>query len=272
MLKTEAIFVNESGQAPIMVEIIGPQRGRVVDAMGICNVMKAKTLFYPVCKNDIVRLSHNPGDGDGLPRVTEIIFKALPRFLSQIEYCSREQQHRLIALAAVLGAEIQYFGVHETQAFMWVLHSETVNLPAIAKAAGIGTPGARLKGTPHNRCTITVAKNQRNLAIALVVVLGAEICEVYEAEETSEITLLHPDGLDMAAVADAARLSVDANEWDELDLRELPPPPRAVAGPEWQAGSWGTWVGSVQPIDAGSVRDDTSSRLDHDPQGKEVQP
>ncbi len=231
-METTQAIVDGFPNQPIEVEMLGTNLGLVVDATMIFNTRTPGTVVYPVRKNDIVRLSYCPGETEELPKMTEIVFKASPRFLSRIECGSHDAMTRMIALAAILGAEI----IHAGEDRIDLLHPETIDVPAIARAAGIANPDVNFRGQPCHLCKIAFfGYEQMERMIAMAVVLGAEL--VGWTEDPDEISFLQAEGRDLNAVADAAQITTDPDDLIDLDLT-LQYRPGALPGPEWGTGQW----------------------------------
>ena len=75
----------------IEVVLLAPTIARVLDPW----------FCLELCPNDIVRIDHDPGEGEGVPEVVEILHRCNP-VLSEVEFGSGKQRDRIIALAAVL--------------------------------------------------------------------------------------------------------------------------------------------------------------------------
>jgi hypothetical protein len=113
---------------PVMVKTLGPRLAMVVYAVATLKVSA----------NDIVRLSHDPGEADGDPQLVEILHRANP-VLSEIEFSTEDGRNRMIALAAVLGAvvvDIRDAG-DDYPGTIRIGHPAHIDIPAIAEAAGV---------------------------------------------------------------------------------------------------------------------------------------
>lgn len=247
MLKTDAV-VEGFPDVTIEVAMLGSKLGRVVNAAMIFHNFTPRTVYAPVRSNDIVRLSHDPDESDDLPRVTEIVYKASPRFLSKIDCRSDKAMYQMIALAAVLGAEIQYISTDKASIpSIWLLHADNLDLPAIARAACISIPDDdKVRLVPALRCRIPLYNDDQSyLLIAIAVVLGADILADNKAnfdppdDAPNHITLRQQWGMDMLAIAKAAHVSEDLDDPPDIDLtRNYRPGP--APGPGWAAGRWGS--------------------------------
>lgn len=253
MKTTKATIYGLPDDVTFDVVMLGQKLGRVVDASLVMEDSDeiAGKAISPIREDDIVRLSHDPADGEPLPTLTEVVFKARPRVLSEIDCKSFEQVCRMIALAAVLRAEIHSVDIDpEYVTPIRLLHADGINLPAIARAAGVGRSDVDFSGKPCHLSKIRFfGVEQEYLMIAMAIVLGAEIIDV--TYDTNEIVLFHPDGVDIAAVADAARISVDREDI-EIGAPNFFPRPGAVPGAEWDSGQWASFdsLPRNQPVQA----------------------
>lgn len=231
------------------VEMLGPRIGRVVDASAIFNIIKPGTVVNPLLENDIVRLSHDPGESDGLPRLVEVAYKAGPRFLSKVECHTDDQLYRLIAVAQVVGGRVHGTTIQNRTGVieLWALHAEEIDFPGIVEAAGLTRGAYRHRSPPSELCKIPFFdEDQADRMIALAVLLGAEV--MYVTDEPGEVVLFHHPDIDIRAVADAAGVTRNREEV-ELDSRVPARRPGAAPGPEWESGVWG----SFDEVGAGSA-------------------
>jgi hypothetical protein len=130
------IPVDDTG--PATVEILAPRIARVV----------ASGADAKIGENDIVLLSHDPSDSAPPPRVIEVLYKQNP-VASDIEFQTGGDHTRIIALAAVLGAEVvlvEDISVHPAvfAGKVRVAHPGHVDFQALAAAAGITPPDQSL--------------------------------------------------------------------------------------------------------------------------------
>jgi len=114
----------------VTVETLGPRLARVVDP----------GLTLKVSENDIIRLSHDPGEAEGTPHMVEILHRINP-VLSEIEFWTGANRNRMIALAAVLGAEVvnikEGSDVLDFPGIVRIAHPVDLDIAAIAEAAGV---------------------------------------------------------------------------------------------------------------------------------------
>jgi hypothetical protein len=247
------------------VEYLGSHVGHVVADIWI-NPLTPGTVPCPIRKGDIVRLDREPEDNDPTANITEVLIKTRPRFLSAVNCRGPEQLYRLIALAEVLRAEVKQVRHinHPYTIEVWVMHAENIDLPAIARAAGLTRLALRPPSPPCHLCKIPFFNyDQRNRMIALAVFLRAEVLYVTDGlyaatqanldeedeDETTaaedrdphlphEVVLFHGDDIDIKAVADAAGITRDPREI-EIGIMFEKPPPGVKPGAEWQSGTWG---------------------------------
>ena len=130
-MKKQRFDVRVNETALVTVELLAPRIARVVDAW----------TTLTVTEGDIIRLSHDPSDDAAPPQMTEILFKNNP-IISEIEFWTFANRNRMIALAAVLGAEVLGFDDFDhvpdgSPCRIRVAHSESLDVEAIALAAGI---------------------------------------------------------------------------------------------------------------------------------------
>lgn len=238
MARTKAT-VDSFGDWTIDVDMLGPRLGRVLDATGIWNSMKPGTVYAPVKANDIVRLSHDPDEGDAIPSVAEVVYKAGPRFLSEIECPTDEAEIRLMALTTVLGADIQIIGRDRKGVrSAWILHAEEIDVPAIAQAAGIDKWDTDLRRVPCHLCKVDCFQEaQMYRMVALALVLGAEI--LYVTRSPHQVVLFHADGVDIPRIAELARIAQDPDDRVQLGMTRLLHSPGPSPSAEWTAGAWG---------------------------------
>jgi hypothetical protein len=91
-----------------------------------------------VSENDIVRLSHDPGEADGDPHLVKILHRTNP-VLSEIEFWTQDRRNRMIALASALGAEVVDIrdAGDDYPGTIRIGHPAHTDIPAIAEAAGV---------------------------------------------------------------------------------------------------------------------------------------
>src|SRR4051794_18795993 len=90
-LKAEVMI----GVDRVTVEVLAP---------GIARVLDPQT-SHAVSEDDILRLTGGPPEAGALPQVAEILYKRNPA-ITEVEFTSGYDRDRMIALAAVLGAEV----------------------------------------------------------------------------------------------------------------------------------------------------------------------
>jgi hypothetical protein len=239
MNRTEATTDSHPG-AYFEVEMLGPRIARVVDAALVHNILRDSGVHRPLLPGDIVRLDHDPGEGDALPKLTEVVYKAEPRFMSTVRCYSYDQVYRLIALTAVLGGRVDDMPSKRRghKLVVRLVHSEAIDVPAVAQAAGLTRYVAGAKPPPIHLSKVPYFEESQALAmVALAVVLGAEV--MYVRRKPREVVLFHGDDIDVRKIADAAGVTRNP-EAVELDFRFRRPRPGAVPGPDWESGAWGS--------------------------------
>jgi hypothetical protein len=112
----------------VTVQPLGPLVARVVDP----------GLTLKVSKDDVVRLSHDPVDAEPPPTMVEIVHRRKP-VLSAIVFWTTNNRNRMIALAAVLGAEVVDVDERpdEECGTIRIAHAQDIDMHAIAWAAGV---------------------------------------------------------------------------------------------------------------------------------------
>jgi hypothetical protein len=245
--KTTIAIVEGPYKLGLGVELLGPRLGRAMYDIQFVHSIP-RPISHAIVAGDVVRLSHDPGEAEGSPKVTEVVVKAGPRFHSEIECHTDEQMYRLTALAAVLGGVVVHARL-ETNPYTWqveVQHWEWFDMHVIAKAAGVTAFPADLKSPPIHLCKIPFFDDeQAHRMVALAVVVDAEV--MYIRHDPNEIVLFHAESIDLRALADAAHIATDPRDLLEIDVSRASPPPGALAGPEWGEGQWGSFDAGKGP-------------------------
>jgi hypothetical protein len=223
---------------PVVLEMLGPRVARVLESVRL-NPSGPDTVPAPIHVSDIVRLSHDPGEDDVAPVVTEIIYKAGPRRVSRIECHTHEQMYQVNAVAAAVGARVKSVPTEPNRGrlWLWLLHAEEIDFPAVVEAAGLTSARPDPRPQPcHLRKIPFFDGEQEARMIALAVVLGMEV--LYVTHDPNEVVLFHGDATDVRAVAEAADVTRN-REGVEIGFRFTRPRPGAVPGPEGESGTWG---------------------------------
>jgi hypothetical protein len=259
----------------VLVELYGPLVGRVT--VGLDPIDPKPNSFWPVLEEDIVLLSRACEGHDSVFTVKKVVSQARPRFLSRVKCYTADQLYRLTTLAAILRAEMfDVKVISEPYAIeVLVMHSEDIDLPAIARAAGLTRVALGPPSPPCHLCKIPFfTGEQRDRMIALAHFLGAQVLyttdrllgprdeqrkymdeEDDDAEEDDAgdddelqrkpnptyrgaVVLFHGNDIDIGAIADAAGITRDPSVV-ELGIMFEKPPPGAQPGAEWQSGTWG---------------------------------